>query len=325
MTESFYSLTPHCILDSVEEVLNLKTGSHRPTGRCFTLNSLENRVYEIELEDAPAIIAKFYRPKRWTQDAILEEHAFLQELAEHEIPAVAPLILPKSSLAPTLSQTIDGIFFAVFPKVRGRILQELSADQLMQIGRYLGRLHRIGQKYTFSHRPALTTAQFIKAAIKSIEQCSTIPNQIKNIYIQQVNAILFDLAQQIDSLPRSRIHGDCHLGNLLWQGGYNEATAVSILDFDDMVMGPAAQDIWMVVRGNDEAAMRDRETLLIGYEQMHPFDHAQLNAIEALRRLRMIHYLGWIARRWQDPIFQHTFPQFTTQEFWNEEILALQY
>jgi Ser/Thr protein kinase RdoA (MazF antagonist) len=311
--EHFFSLVPDRILDVVERALG---DGARATGRTLALNSMENRVYEIELEDRPPVVTKFYRPGRWSREAISDEHRFLAELVEAEVPAVAPMILAGGE---TLATSDDGIFFAIFPKVRGRLLQELDDTRLAQIGRLLGRLHNVGARAPAPNRLALTVESYGRASLATLDATGLVVEALRARHRIMVEEICAAVAPLLDGIPARRIHGDCHLGNVLWRD-----EAPFFLDFDDMVTGPAVQDVWLVVRGRDADAVRRREVLLAGYEQMREFDRSTLRLIEPLRALRMIHYSAWIARRWEDPTFQRAFPDFPTARHWAEEIADLE-
>lgn len=317
--EHFYSLGPEAMLDAVESALGAGT---RATGRCLALNSVENRVCDIELEptgdevEGRHVVAKFYRPGRWSQDAILEEHGFLAELAGAEVPAVAPLTLQNGS---TLAATSDGILFAVFPKIRGRSLQELSDSQLAQVGRFLGRIHNIGAQAAAPHRLQLTAETYGTQALAYLVSSGAIDIQVQSRYERAATAIIQAVTPMLAGVEAHRLHGDCHLANLLWVG-----EGALFLDFDDMLTGPAVQDIWMVVRGRDAEAERQRSVMLDGYEQIRRFDRTTLRLVEPLRALRMLHFAAWIARRWADPTFQRMFPDFPTYRYWAEETAALE-
>ncbi len=287
----------------------------RATGRTFTLNSMENRVYEIELEDERRVVTKFYRPGRWSQQAILDEHHFLKELVDDEISAVPPLVLVNGS---TLSQSPDGIWFAVFDKVRGRSLQELNDEELQQAGRLLARIHNVGERSPALHRNKITP-QWGLDSLAILEEANAIDIQVASRYRRAVEGIVRAIEPLFAGAPAHRVHGDCHLANLLWQ---NERPF--FLDFDDMVTAPAVQDVWMVVRGRDDDAVRMRDVLLTAYESMRAFDRSTLRLVEPLRALRMVHYSAWIARRWADPIFKRTFPEFMTYPYWAEDVDALE-
>jgi Ser/Thr protein kinase RdoA (MazF antagonist) len=309
--EQFFSLTPDAMLGAVETALGA-----RATGRTFTLNSLENRVTDIELEDESRVVTKFYRPGRWSREAILDEHAFLGELVAAEVPAVAPMVLRSGS---TLAQSDDGILFAVFPKVRGRSLQELDDLRLQQIGRLLARLHNVGASAPAPHRRALTPETYGSESWRILEELDAVDIQLASRYRRAVEAIVAAITPRFAGVPTLRVHGDCHLGNVLWQ-----ESVPFFLDFDDLVTAPAVQDVWMVVRGRDAEAERQRGVLLDAYETMRAFDRATLRLVEPLRALRMIHYSAWIARRWKDPIFKQTFPEFVTYSYWLDEVESLE-
>lgn len=315
--DDFFSLTPDSVLGAVEDALG---GGARATGRCFAHSSLENRVYEIELEDRDEntrrVVAKFYRPGRWSRAALGEEHGFLRELGEAELPVVEPLVLASGD---TLAQTGSGILFAVFPKTAGRALHELDDDQLLQVGRLLARLHTVGESRAFCHRPQLTPRAYGLPALELLLSRGVIDVQVAGRYERAAREILARIEPLWDGVPLIRLHGDCHQGNLLWQ-----ARGPFFLDFDDTLSGPAAQDLWMVVRGRDPEALRQRALLAEGYEQMRALDRRWVRHVEPLRALRLIHYAAWIARRAADPIFQRTFPEFTTYQYWAEETVALE-
>lgn len=306
VTESFFSLTPDHILDAVESI------GHRSTGRCFALNSLENRVYEVELESGEKVVGKFYRPGRWTKEAILDEHIFLQDLVDSEIPAVAPTVLSNGS---TLDQTKEGIFFAVFPKVAGRAPDELKPDELEQIGRFLARIHNTGAQKQADHRLRLTPTTYGTNNLKFLVDGGWLPLEIKREYEETVTKIVELSEPLFEGVPVQRLHGDCHLGNLL-----HNQTGFFFLDFDDMVVAPTVQDLWLVTPGNDDETLRSRTALLTGYRQMRDFDQQHLALIEPLRALRFIHFSTWIAKRWKDPSFPRAFPEFNTYRYWAAEL-----
>jgi Ser/Thr protein kinase RdoA (MazF antagonist) len=306
----FFTLTPDAMLGAVEAALGV-----RATGRTFTLNSMENRVYDIELEDERRVVVKFYRPGRWSREAILDEHGFLAELVEAEIPAVPPLKLVGGE---TLATSSEGIFFAAFEKVRGRSLQELNDVELQQAGRLLARIHNVGARAPATHRNRLTP-QWGLDSLAILEETGAIDIQVQSRYRRAVEAIVRKIEPLFENAAVHRVHGDCHLGNLLWQ-----SERPFFLDFDDMATAPAVQDVWMVVRGRDADAERMRDVMLTAYESMRAFDRSTLRLVEPLRALRMIHFSAWIARRWADPIFKRTFPEFVTYPYWAEEVDALE-
>lgn len=315
LEESFFALTPEGILDAVESAILLHEPDLRATGRAMALNSLENRVYDVELEDNSHVVAKFYRPGRWTFQQIQEEHDYLFALMDAEIPVVAPLAVDGESLF----ESEEGIFFTLFPKVKGRLMDELDKDRLKTLGRYIARIHNTGDRFQFHHRLQLTADLWGKKPLQYILQSGFLDPSYAPRYQAIANQLIQIAEQKLSPLPAIPLHGDCHLGNTLWQ-----QDSPFFLDFDDAMTAPAVQDIWMVVRGRDEAAKRDRDYLLEGYETFRPFDRSTLDLIEPLRALRMIHYSAWIARRWKDPAFAKVFPNFGSPRYWEEEINSLQ-
>lgn len=306
-TEFFFSLTPDRVMDAVE------AGGLRCTGRCMALNSFENRVYDVELEDETRQVAKFYRPGRWTETQIREEHRFLADIVGAEIPAIAPLQFPDGD---TLKKMPDAdIWYALFPKVGGRAPDELSADQLRWVGRLLARIHSVGSSRTAPSRVQLSPSTYGTQNLEFLLRGNFVPMDFEKRYRAAAEAIVEVSARLFSGFPSQRIHGDCHLGNLLWnqQGPF-------FLDFDDMVNGPPVQDIWLLIpRGNDTERAEALENILEGYEEMKAFDRRSLRLIEALRALRFIHYTAWVARRWQDPAFPLAFPGFGSHRYWNDE------
>lgn len=319
-TQYFFSLTPHKILDAVE------ASGLRCTGRCLTLNSMENRVYEVELmlDDDVEIhtpsdrfrIAKFYRPGRWTQEQILQEHAFLADLKADEIPVVAPEPFPDGRTLHKLDET--DIWYTIFPKVGGRNPDEFTDTQLAQIGRLLARMHNVGAAKQAPDRVRIHPSTYGRQSLSYLLEAKVLPFEIESAYTDLVHEIC-DLSEPwFEQAEVQRIHGDCHMGNLLWgqQGPF-------WVDFDDMVQGPCVQDIWLVCPGRDEWGVRQRNMLLDGYEQMRPFDYSTLRLIEPLRALRFIHFHAWISKRWADPAFPKAFPHYGSPKYWQEELSAL--
>lgn len=314
-TQDFFNLSPEDILDGVEAALQREEPDLRATGRTLALNSLENRVYDVELEDNSHVVTKFYRPGRWTRDQIQEEHDFLFALDDLEIPAVAPLEIDGQSLF----ESRQGIFFTLFPKVKGRLLDELDEDRLRTLGRYIGRIHNVGENFEFRHRRELTAESWGREPVEFLLDSDFMNEEYKPRYEAIAGAMVDRAEAALRGQKAIALHGDCHLGNTLWQ-----LDSPFFLDFDDSMTAPPVQDIWMVVRGRGPEAERDRNLLLEGYEAFRPFPRASLKLIEPLRALRMIHYSAWIARRWEDPSFVKAFPLFGTHRYWEEEIQALQ-
>lgn len=320
--QDFFTLTPDAVLGAVEQALD-PTGSVRATGRCFVHASMENRVYEIELEEelpgvGVKVIAKFYRPGRWSEAALLEEHQFLHELQEAEVPVVQPIAMAGAS-GQTLHKTPFGVFFSLFPKASGRVEEELHDDQLLQVGRLLARLHNVGAQHAAAHRPTLHPILYGQPALQALKDSQLVDVQLWNRYQRAAESLLRVSVPLWESIPLHRVHGDCHGGNLLWQ-----TSGPVFLDFDDLMTAPAAQDLWMVVRGRDDEARQQRAIILEGYQQIRSFELRQLRLIEALRGLRMLHYAGWVARRYADPIFERTFPDFASYSHWVDEVTSLE-
>jgi Ser/Thr protein kinase RdoA (MazF antagonist) len=259
---------------------------------------------------------KFYRPGRWTREQILEEHRFLLELVEHEVAAVAPLRLPDGSTLATDEEI--GIHFAVFPRVGGRSPDELDEEQLLQVGRLIARLHNVGATGDAPSRIKLDPATYGRANLAFLLESGLVMQQLRERYRDLVERIC-DLSEPwFEATPTQRIHGDCHLGNVLY--GRN---GFFLIDFDDMVRGPCVQDLWLLVPAADELAIAKREILLEGYEQMREIDRRSLRLIEPLRALRVVHFSAWIGRRREDPAFQRVFPDFGTDRYWYDEIQTL--
>ncbi|HUS67428.1 MAG TPA: serine/threonine protein kinase [Kofleriaceae bacterium] len=313
LDDSFFNLTPERVLESVE------VGGRRATGYALALNSLENRVYEVELEDETRLVAKFYRPGRWSRAAILAEHAFLRELEEAEVPVAAPLDLGDGTTLRESPAEGGALHYAVWPKVRGRVPEELTDPQLAQLGRLVARLHTVGAARGEPDRPSLTPDSYGGASLRVLMAGSWIPDELKPRFSAATQAIVDACTTLWRDLPLIRIHGDCHLGNLLWG-----ASGPFFVDFDDFLTGPPVQDLWLMAPGRDEDALRQRELLADAYEEMRDFDRRTLKLVEPLRALRILRYAAWIAQRWQDPAFQRTFPQFTEFAHWQREVQELE-
>lgn len=292
------------MLDAVE------VGGLRCTGRCLPLRAFENRVYEVELEDERRLVVKFHRPGRWSRETILEEHAFLAELAAAEIPVVPPLDLGTGT---TLGE-IDGIFYSVFPKVRGRIMDELDAERRRLIGRTIGRMHAVGAARGAPHRPRLEVQRYVHEPLEALATGKFMPDNLLPRYRDVALRIAEATAPLLAAAKPQRIHGDLHWGNVLWT-----SDGPVLVDFDDMLIGPPVQDLWLLARGDSEDVRREREDLLAGYEVFREFDRATLALAEPLRALRIVYMSGWIARRWEDPSFPQAFPSFRDHRYWMQE------
>jgi len=309
---SFGTLTPEFMLDALDAA-----GLH-PDGRMLQLNSFENRVLQVHLDDGDAVVAKFYRPARWTDAQILEEHTFALALAEAEVPVAAPLRLAGGS---TL-QHHQGQRFAVTPRQGGRGPELEDPEVLRWIGRLLARLHGVGRQAPFAHRPTWAGAGPGRVARDWLMTHEALPREIAPAWDETVLRCLDAIQAAFDSLPDLpllRLHGDCHPGNILWtpNGGPH------FVDLDDAVMGPAVQDLWMLLSGEPEAARVQLRALLEGYETVAEFDDRELRLVEPLRTLRMIHHSAWLARRWGDPAFPLAFPWFGTPNYWSDQVVKL--
>jgi Ser/Thr protein kinase RdoA (MazF antagonist) len=306
----YAKLTPDCILDAID------SAGFRCDGRMQALNSYENRVYQAWLEDGTSLIAKFYRPGRWPDAAILEEHRFSLELAEREIPVVAPLVLGGGTL-----HTHGGYRFALYPRRPGRSPELEDTDTLRWLGRFIGRIHAVGALRSFVHRPAIDIESFGSEPSRFVLENDFVPADLRDTYRSVVEDVIGRVRrayQRAGRVPAIRLHGDCHAGNILWTG-----EGPHFVDLDDARMGPPVQDIWMWLSGERDAMQAQLAAVIAGYREFNDFATGQLALIEPLRTLRMIHYAGWLARRWDDPAFPAAFTFFNTQRYWQDHILAL--
>ena len=307
----YQNLTPELILDAVD------SRGYRCDGRLLALNSYENRVYQVWLEDGQSLVAKFYRPQRWEDRAILEEHAFAAELHGREIPVVPPLAAADGA---TLHRHAE-FRFALFARQPGRAPELDRAGTLEWVGRFLGRIHAVGAVGRFRHRQDIDIESFGREPARYVLGNGFVPADIAAAYRTTVDDALTRVEaayRRAGVLRPIRLHGDCHAGNVLWTDG-----GPHFVDLDDCRNGPAVQDLWMLLSGSRDEMRVQLEELLAGYRDFHDFDAAELALVEALRTLRMIHYAGWLARRWQDPAFPASFPWFNTQRYWQDQILAL--
>lgn len=305
----FATLSPDLVLDAVESIGFI---SDR---RVLALNSYENRVYQVGIEDGLPIIAKFYRPQRWSDEQILEEHAFSFELAESEIPLVAPMQFNGKSLFKQ-----DDFRFSLFERRGGRVPEPGDLDQLYRLGQLLGRIHAVGASKPFQHRPELNVATYGHASFERLCAGEHIPKGLRPAW----ESVVKDLLLQVDKLFAEhpyrpiRIHGDCHPGNLLFR-----EDSLYIVDLDDCRMGPAVQDLWMMLAGSYQERLAQLSELIDGYQEFYDFSARELPLIEGLRALRLLHYSAWLAQRWDDPAFPLSFPWFGTENYWGEQILIL--
>ncbi|OWQ90233.1 stress response serine/threonine protein kinase YihE [Roseateles aquatilis] len=311
----FGPLTPELMLDALEHA------GLRPDGRLLQLNSYENRVLLAHLEEGPAVVAKFYRPGRWTDAQILEEHAFAAALVEAEVPVVAPLTLTVDGVSTTLGH-FAGQRFAVTPRQGGRAPELEDPDVLRWIGRFLARLHEVGQREPFRHRLAWNSAAPAREARDWLRDHDTLPPELSANWHDAAERCIAAIDAAFDTLPDRRalrLHGDCHPGNILW----TPDRGPHFVDLDDAVQGPAVQDLWMLLSGEPDAARLQLNALLDGYESVREFDWRELRLVEALRTQRMIHHSAWLARRWDDPAFPMAFPWFGTSNYWSDQVVKL--
>lgn len=308
----YHNLTPDVILGAVESV-DLPV-----SGGLLGLNSYENRVYQVGLDDTDPVIVKFYRPGRWSDEAILEEHAFSQEIASHEIPVVPPFVLKDTTL-----HHFEGYRFAVFPRKGGRTIELDNFEHLQWIGRFIGRLHAIGAVQPFYHRPLLDSKTCGDAPHEYLLTNNFIPSSLQMPY-RELTTLLYTLMDAVNhsvgTVARIRLHGDCHAGNILVN-----SQGLQIVDLDDCLMGPAIQDLWMLIADSRNARTSGQlNELLVGYTEFYDFDYREIRLIENLRTLRIMQYASWLAKRWNDPAFPLNFPWFNTDNYWQDHFSQLQ-
>lgn len=305
----FALLTPDAVLDAVESL------GYLSDARILTLNSYENRVFQVGIESARPLIAKFYRPGRWTDEAILEEHRFSLELAEREIPVIPPMQIDGRSLFEHA-----GFRFSLFRRFGGRAPEFDDPDQFLMLGRLLGRLHAVGAMSPFQHRPALTPQTFGRDSIALLERVDCVPDSLKPAYFSVARDLLERVEAIVSDVPFDpiRLHGDLHLGNLLLRDDL-----LYMVDLDDCRSGPAMQDLWMMLSGERDQRQAQLSELVDGYNEFHDFDPRQLPLIEPLRSLRLVHYSAWLASRWDDPAFPMHFPWFASERYWADQVLTL--
>jgi Ser/Thr protein kinase RdoA (MazF antagonist) len=306
----YAALTPDLLLDAIESV------GERCDGRVLQLNSFENRVFQIGLDAGGFLIAKFYRPGRWSDVQIDEEHRFTLELADHEIPVVAPLRHHDSTL-----HRFGGFRFALYPRRGGRAPELDDPATLEWIGRFIGRIHAFGATSRFVHRPAIDLQSFGQEPTQWLREHGCVAESLRPAWNAIVDQALDAVRRAFDEsgkLAMIRLHGDCHPGNILWTDA-----GPHFVDFDDARNGPAIQDLWMLLSGERGSMTRQLSDVLAGYEDFADFDRRELRLLEPLRTLRLIHYSAWIARRWDDPAFPAAFPWFGSERYWQDRILEL--
>jgi Ser/Thr protein kinase RdoA (MazF antagonist) len=316
----FAGLTPDRMLDALDSI------GVRGDGRILALNSYENRVYQFYLDEALpggaggpptiSVVAKFYRGARWSDEALSEEHAFVLELAERELPVVAPLVINGRTW-----HRFDGLRFAVYPRRGGHAPELEDADTLRWLGRFVGRIHEIGSARPFTARPALDVRSHGDRSRELVLASGFLPPELVEVYSGVAGQALvgvrrtFERAGDVRTL---RLHGDFHVGNILWTDD-----GPHVVDFDDARMGPAVQDLWMLLSGDSQSMGRQFEWVLEGYESFRRFNSFELHLVEGLRTLRILHHAAWIAQRWNDPAFPAAFTWFNTQRYWQDHILSL--
>jgi len=307
--KDYANLSPDLVLDAVESI------GYLSNARVLALNSYENRVYQIGLEEGDPIIAKFYRPLRWSNEQILEEHTFAAELAALEIPVIAPFERNGTTLF-----EYQGFRFALYRRRGGHAPELEDLDTLYNIGQFLGRIHKLGEVKTFQHRPTLSIETFGHNARAYILDNNVVPANLRDAYESLTTHVLEKVASIMNAVNYAsiRLHGDCHPGNILVRDD-----ALFVVDLDDARNGPAIQDLWMLLSGDRELQRSQLSSVIDGYEEFCDFDYAEFALIESMRALRMIHYTGWLAKRWTDPAFPQAFPWFSSERYWADHILAL--
>lgn len=309
LNHPFSQLAPEVVLAAVESL------GFFSDARIFPLNSYENRVYQVGIEDQQPLIAKFYRPNRWSDQQILEEHQLLQQLAEYEIPVVAPIAVQGATLF-----TYQEYRFALFVRRSGHAPELDNLDHLYRLGQLLGRLHAVSSTQPFTARRRLTVEHYGYEAAQQIINSGFVPTALTKDWQQVTSSLLEKVSHCFKQTPYQaiRIHGDCHTGNLLYRD-----QELFIVDFDDSKMGPAIQDLWMLLAGNREEQRIQLSEVVEGYQAFYDFQPSQLKLIESLRSLHMLNYSAWLAQRWQDPAFPSSFPWFAEEQYWYQQLQQL--
>jgi len=303
---TFQTLHPDTIMDALfEQGIRVDSG-------LTALNSYENRVYQFQDEDRRRYVVKFYRPQRWSAEQISEEHQFAHELMNDEVPVAAPLEFNGQTLL-----THQGYYYAVFPSLGGRQFEADNLDQMEWVARYLGRLHQTGRKKVFTHRPSIDLNEYLIEPRHVFERSTLIPSGLKAAFLNAtdslIEAVMAHWHTRFDLL---RLHGDCHAGNILWRDG------PLFVDLDDARNGPAVQDLWMLLNGDKAERRMQFETIVEAYEEFSEFNTDEIALIEPLRAMRMVYYLAWLIRRWDDPAFPKNFPWLTGEDYWHRQTLT---
>ena len=308
----YQDLTPDTILDALESI------GLEPSGSLLALNSYENRVYQAGLEDRSFVIVKFYRPERWSDEAIAEEHEFTQTLFDEELSVVTPMALADAgSESRTLFQH-NGFRFALFARQGGHPPNLENLDDLEVLSRTIARMHAVGARQSFDHRPQINVQRFGHDSRNFLLENNFLPPEMESAYASVSEHLLQRIEPLMQDAPIIRIHGDCHMGNILWRD-----EVPHFVDFDDCMMGPPIQDLWMLLSGERYDQTGQLATILDAYNDFYPFDVSTLNFIEPLRTLRIMHHAAWIARRWHDPAFPPAFPTFDSVNYWSKHVLEL--
>lgn len=305
--DDFQQLGPDRVLNLVEEKLSVRCNN-----LFRTLNSYINRVFEIESVDRVRMVVKFYRPGRWSKDAILDEHRFLFDLAAQEIPVIAPLIFPSGETVVESGK----LLFSVFPKCGGRSVDEFNDEQWLQLGRLLGRVHKVGETVKAKHRITMAPHRSTREQLKYLLQSSCVPDEMKPLLEEATLGILADIQPKFSQSESIRIHGDCHFSNIINRPG----ESFYLIDFDDMAMGPPVQDIWMLLPGDLQESFVELDLFLEGYETFRPFNRKSLQLIEPLRAMRFIHYMAWCAHQVEGDGITRAIDGFGSREYWRQEI-----
>jgi Ser/Thr protein kinase RdoA (MazF antagonist) len=309
-TFDFSALSPDLIIDGLESA-----GFVVDSG-LLALNSYENRVYQFHDDNLVKYVTKFYRPQRWQLEQIKEEHDFSFELAEQELPIVAPLKVDGQSLF-----EYQGYHFAVFPCRGGRIFEVDNLDQLEWMGRFIARIHAVSSQHDFKCRPSFNSNEMLLQARETILSSNYVSKSLLTPFVtilDQVIAIATEQYLPVKQMREIRLHGDCHAGNILWRD-----EGPHFVDLDDCRSGPAIQDLWMMLSGDRQQQLLQLDTLLMGYEEFNTFENEQLILVESLRTMRVVNYMAWLCKRWQDPAFPQNFPWFNTEKYWEQQILML--
>ncbi|WP_375751983.1 serine/threonine protein kinase [Vibrio sp. HN007] len=303
---NFDALTPDFMWYALESI-----GIRAESG-LLALNSYENRVYQFTDEERKRYVVKFYRPQRWSHLQIQEEHDFTLELIEQEIPVAPPVVIDGKTL-----HEYQGYLFALFESVGGRQFEVDNFEQLEWVGRFMGRIHSVGQQSSFQHRPSISLDEYLYQPRKLLQNSSFIPMHLENAFFSDLDMLISSIEKHWNSdFTPIRLHGDCHPGNILWRDG------PMFVDLDDSRTGPAVQDLWMLLNGEKQDKLAQLDTILEGYEEFCDFNQSELKLIESLRGLRMVHYMSWLAKRWEDPAFPIAFPWFNDPKYWENQVLG---